>query len=66
MKTSGGKTFKNVKTEPKRYRNKKISAMSSAYWMSYKSYGDFFYTPKSLPLSSENSKAMTKISCHKI
>ena len=44
------KTFKNVKKIkgcPKKYGNKKISVMS---WMNVaKSYGDLFYTPKSLP-----------------
>ena len=44
------KTFKNVKKIsgcPKMYGNKKTSAMS---WMNVaKSYGDLFYTPKSLP-----------------
>ena len=47
------KIFKNVNTKdlglPKKYGNKNISAMTSAYWMSTKSYGDLFYTPKSLP-----------------
>ena len=34
----------------KKYGNKKISAMS---WMNViKSYGDLFYTPKSLPIFS--------------
>ena len=42
------KIFKNVNTKdlglPKKYGNKNISAMTSAYWMSTKSYGDLFYT----------------------
>ena len=44
------KTFKNVKKIkdcPKKYGNKKISAMS---WLNVAiSYGDLFYTTKSLP-----------------
>ena len=35
---------------PKKNGNKKISAMSSAYWISISYiYVDLFYTPKSLP-----------------
>ena len=32
---------------------KRISAMSSAYWMSIKYFGDLFYPPKSLPHCSQ-------------
>ena len=53
------KKKKKKKILPKKYGNKKISAMFSAYWMNVaKSYGDLFYTPKSLPINkilSENS-----------
>ena len=52
MKTSWRKKHLKIwkKNWPKKYGNKKISAMSSAYWMNVaKSYGDLLYTPKSLP-----------------
>ena len=63
--TIGGKSQKckkQIRVALKSTKNKKISAMSSAYWVSIKSYGDLFYTLKSLLhfyiISSENSEAM--------